>query len=348
MGGFKRFQAPWRCSNTDRFHGADVLLTVTEVTVNSHRHTVPYPPLFDPNNRELMASIGEAVTNYKASAQERNASEQKLRKIVTGANAICADCLTPLEFRTAWASINLGVFVCIQCSGIHRSLGTHISKVRAVAADGARAYVCQLRCRETWRSAVTSLTQYLLPHATDWNDDWVQNMERWGNARAAEFWEHVAPPHRPPAAADSGAAGSAASRAVSDYIRAKYAQKLFAIDGDPTQWLRGTNLANGWSRHLDEESNQVRFARACVSAHMLNLLSSRARAMICVLSSPPARPPASVCAPRSFSTRAARARCGSSRRSRACPSRRRPPGGPAARAGSRRSPGARRGRRRRS
>lgn len=27
-----------------------------------------------------------------------------------------------------WASWNLGIFVCIRCSGTHRSLGTHISK----------------------------------------------------------------------------------------------------------------------------------------------------------------------------------------------------------------------------
>ena len=65
-----------------------------------------------------MAGLGEAVTAYKASAAERGRNEQKLRKIVISENAICADCLTPLEFRTAWASINLGVFVCIQCSGI--------------------------------------------------------------------------------------------------------------------------------------------------------------------------------------------------------------------------------------
>ena len=31
--------------------------------------------------------------------------------------------------RPSWASWNLGVFLCIQCSGIHRRMGTHISKV---------------------------------------------------------------------------------------------------------------------------------------------------------------------------------------------------------------------------
>lgn len=28
-----------------------------------------------------------------------------------------------------------GVFVCIRCSGIHRSMGTHISKVKSVDLD---------------------------------------------------------------------------------------------------------------------------------------------------------------------------------------------------------------------
>lgn len=34
-----------------------------------------------------------------------------------------------------WASLNLGILFCIECSGVHRNLGSHISKVRSLTLD---------------------------------------------------------------------------------------------------------------------------------------------------------------------------------------------------------------------
>lgn len=42
--------------------------------------------------------------------------------------------LTPSPDPT-WASLNLGALICIECSGIHRNLGTHLSRVRSLDLD---------------------------------------------------------------------------------------------------------------------------------------------------------------------------------------------------------------------
>ena len=47
-------------------------------------------------------------------------------------NTVCADCGAD---DPDWASINLGILICIECSGIHRNLGSHISKVRSLSLD---------------------------------------------------------------------------------------------------------------------------------------------------------------------------------------------------------------------
>ncbi|KAK0201081.1 hypothetical protein DFS33DRAFT_1266439 [Desarmillaria ectypa] len=47
-------------------------------------------------------------------------------------NKLCADCK---RNDPRWASWNIGVFLCIRCSGIHRGMGTHISRVKSVDLD---------------------------------------------------------------------------------------------------------------------------------------------------------------------------------------------------------------------
>ena len=51
---------------------------------------------------------------------------------ITSFNSTCADCGNPFP---DWASINLCIMICIECSGVHRNLGSHISKVRSVRLD---------------------------------------------------------------------------------------------------------------------------------------------------------------------------------------------------------------------
>lgn len=47
-------------------------------------------------------------------------------------NNICADCKVK---GTAWVSLSFGIFVCINCSGVHRSFGMHITRVRSTKLD---------------------------------------------------------------------------------------------------------------------------------------------------------------------------------------------------------------------
>ncbi|KAL4333353.1 hypothetical protein GQ457_07G019450 [Hibiscus cannabinus] len=54
------------------------------------------------------------------------------RMLEESGNRVCADCGSP---DPKWVSLSIGVFICIKCSGVHRSLGSHISKVLSVKLD---------------------------------------------------------------------------------------------------------------------------------------------------------------------------------------------------------------------
>jgi len=73
--------------------------------------------------------VRSSTSNYDESPDKLL---QLLREADQG-NCWCADCGSGI--KTEWVSINLAIIVCIECSGIHRSLGTHISKVRSLTLD---------------------------------------------------------------------------------------------------------------------------------------------------------------------------------------------------------------------
>ena len=108
-------------------------------------------------------------------------------------NRTCADCSTK---NPRWVSISLGVFVCIRCCGVHRNLGTHISKMKSVTRD-------------------------------KWQPDWVRIFDQLDNEVANRYWERGLPanfrkPHE-----------SSTTYEVESFIRDKYEFKRWVADGEP-------------------------------------------------------------------------------------------------------------------
>ncbi|KAF8202834.1 hypothetical protein BJ912DRAFT_1052882 [Pholiota molesta] len=103
------------------------------------------------------------------SRQDKATSERftrTLRELVKRPeNKVCADCK---RNDPRWASWNIGVFLCIRCSGIHRGMGTHISKVKSVDLDV-------------------------------WTPEQMESIQKWGNHYANLYWEaHLKAGHVPP------------------------------------------------------------------------------------------------------------------------------------------------------
>uniref|UniRef100_A0A3Q0RHG8 ArfGAP with dual PH domains 2 n=1 Tax=Amphilophus citrinellus TaxID=61819 RepID=A0A3Q0RHG8_AMPCI len=73
-------------------------------------------------------------------------------------NSRCADCGAP---EPDWASYKLGIFVCLNCSGVHRSLSSHVKSIRL----------------------------------DFWEDKLVEFMKSNGNASAQVYYETAVPPY---------------------------------------------------------------------------------------------------------------------------------------------------------
>lgn len=70
-------------------------------------------------------------------------------------NDACADCGAR---GPEWASLNLGVLFCAACSGVHRHLGVHISKVwKIVARSHETSAMCAVSCQHHATTVPASL-----------------------------------------------------------------------------------------------------------------------------------------------------------------------------------------------
>ncbi|KAJ2008149.1 hypothetical protein H4R26_000354 [Coemansia thaxteri] len=104
-------------------------------------------------------------------------------------NDRCVDCS---KRAPEWAVINLGALVCIDCSGIHRSLGVHVSKVRSIKLD-------------------------------NWEPELMQIMLRLGNHRVNRIYESVEPKSDEP----TKPAQECPRELKHPYVLQKYANRLY-------------------------------------------------------------------------------------------------------------------------
>ncbi|NP_001133772.1 arf-GAP with coiled-coil, ANK repeat and PH domain-containing protein 1 [Salmo salar] len=99
----------------------------------------------DPHSpRERCSSVSGSPGGGVFGDQEKTGGREALDQVqAIPGNRQCCDCGEP---GPDWASINLGITLCIVCSGIHRSLGVHFSKVRSLTLDSWEPELVRLMC----------------------------------------------------------------------------------------------------------------------------------------------------------------------------------------------------------
>lgn len=80
---------------------------------------------YDSSGASFSQPFDNAGSTSDDTRMNRADSVSRILREVPG-NDRCAECSSS---GPEWASLNLGVLICIECSGIHRNLGVHVSKV---------------------------------------------------------------------------------------------------------------------------------------------------------------------------------------------------------------------------
>ncbi|XP_051948181.1 arf-GAP with GTPase, ANK repeat and PH domain-containing protein 1-like isoform X4 [Xyrauchen texanus] len=127
---------------------------------------------------QILASLQSCESRNKArrSSQSDAVALQAIRN--AKGNDLCVDCEAP---NPTWASLNLGALICIECSGIHRNLGTHLSRVRSLDLDDWPRELTKVltaignhMANSIWE-ACTQGCQKLTPEATrEQRESWIR------------------------------------------------------------------------------------------------------------------------------------------------------------------------------
>ncbi|XP_069978931.1 arfGAP with SH3 domain, ANK repeat and PH domain-containing protein isoform X8 [Penaeus vannamei] len=111
--------------------------------------------------------------------------QQRIISYVRGlpGNNLCCDCGGTND--VTWLSTNYGIMVCIECSGIHRDLGVHVSRIQSLTLDkvGTAQLLLARHMTNNSFNEVTEATSPRKPEPTstiDSREDWLR---RWDERR---------------------------------------------------------------------------------------------------------------------------------------------------------------------